>query len=121
VSRLAAGLTAPLDQIKAVVAADVDVPGLRRNLSAVAAFLDGAPSPAHFKRAVADLDASLRSGLRPALAALAPAASGTTGPLAALGDALDAAAGFVGSPLLDMDDALDGYSLAVQGALAADP
>jgi hypothetical protein len=113
----AANLTVPLDQLAAVIDRDVDVAGLRYNMSRVSYFLDDSPSPDQFKAALTDLDSALRGDLKTALQQLAALLDGPGSPLTSLTGDLGAVAALTGGRLAQMDNALSVYAAAAGAAL----
>jgi hypothetical protein len=120
-SRIASGLSAPLDQITHIISSDVDPAGLRANASKLAYFLDHAPSPDQFKAHLTAAEAELRGGLRASLAAVAALLAGPAGPLDQLSGHLATIAALTGSQIATMNSNLDAYDSAVRAALNVGP
>jgi len=113
-------MTQPLDALMAVIDRDVNVTGLRHNMSRVSYFLDHSPSPAQFKSALQGLNTALHTDLRSALAQLEGLLTGQSSPLTALSYHLTAVAVLTtpGGQLTTMNAALSVYSQAADTAFA---
>lgn len=109
-------MSAPLDELSAVIAARVDPPDLRSNLAKVSAFLDGAPPPAVFKAAIADLNTGLKTDLRGAIETLRLLLAAGSSPLDGLSDDLAKITDFTSVELPDIDAAMAEYSPRVGDA-----